>query len=179
MIRLIVGTLLFAFFSLVLQGVVLHAALPAYMIPNFVLVLVVFIGFYEVSVLGVVLAFLCGILFDLFSGTLIGPWSGSFVFIYVLLALFAQRLFTHSKSTVIISVFIANIISTTLYFALLYQFQPLRGSLFSVSVIESLSSAVVAPFVFMLLNRILIAKAPSRSSRYGISDIFSMARSER
>lgn len=179
MIRLVLGTILFAFLSLILQGVVLHSVLPAYMIPNLLLVLVVFIGFYEVSVLGVVLAFSCGFLFDLFSGTLIGPWSGSFVFIYVLLALFAQRLFTRSSSTVIISVFIANVISTTLYFALLYQFQPIRGSLFSVSVIESLSSAIVAPFVFLLLGKLLTGDAPIRSSRHGISDVFSIARSER
>lgn len=179
MIRLAGGTILFAFFCLVLQGVILHSLLPAYLIPNFLLVLVVFIGFHEISVLGVVLAFACGLLFDLFSGTLIGPWSGSFVFIYVLLALFAQRLFTRSNSTVIISVFVGNLISTALYFALLYQFQPLRGGLLSGSIIESFCSALVAPAVFWLLNRMLLSNAPHRSSRHSISEVYSVARSER
>lgn len=179
MMRLILSIIFFSFFGLILQGVVLHSLLPVYLIPNFLLIAVVFLGFYEVSVLGVVLAFLCGLIFDLFSGTLIGPWSGSFVFVYALLALFAQRLFTRSRSTVMLSVFLANVIATALYFALLYQFQSIEGRLFSISLIESLSSALFAPLVFALLNRIAVGVSPKRSSRSSITEVFSLARSER
>lgn len=179
MIRLIVSVIAFSFAGLILQGVVLHSLLPVYLIPNFLLIAVVFLGFHEVSVLGVVLAFLCGLIFDLFSGTLIGPWSGSFVFVYALLALFAQRLFTRSLSTVVLSVFLANVIATALYFALLYQFQSIEGRLFSISLIESLSSALVAPLVFTLLNRLAVGSVQKRSSRGAIVEVFSLVRSER
>lgn len=179
MIRLIVSIIAFSFAGLILQGVVLRSLLPVYLIPNFLLIAVVFLGFHEVSVLGVILAFLCGLIFDLFSGTLIGPWSGSFVFVYALLALFAQRLFTRSLSTVVPSVFLANVIATALYFALLYQFQSIEGRLFSISLIESLSSALVAPLAFTLLNRLAVGAGLKRSSRGAIVEVFSLARSER
>ena len=179
MIRLALGILGFSFLGLVLQGSVLHGFMPAYLIPNFLLVLVVFLGFYEVSTLGVFLAFLAGLLFDLFSGSLIGPWAGSFVFVYALLAIFAQRLFIHSVSTVIISVFFANVIATGLYLALLYQFQPIRGGLLSVSLIESLVSALVAPPLFALYRALLLGRVERSSVRRAGPEIFSVARSER
>ena len=179
MIRLGVGTLIFALTGLVLQGVVLQGFLPAYIIPNLLLILVVFLGFSEVSVLGAILAFLVGFLFDLFSATLLGPWAGSFSLVYVLFALFAQRLFTRSSATIMLSVFIANAISTASYFGLLYQFQPIHSQLFSVSLVESLSSALVAPFVFRILQRGLLGNADARPSRTFVSHVFSMVRSER
>lgn len=179
MIRLIASMILFSFFGLILQGVVLHSVLPAYLIPNFLLIAVVFLGFHEVSVFGVVLAFVCGLMFDLFSGVLIGPWSGSFVFVYALLALFAQRLFTRSRFTVMLSVFLANVIATALYFALLYQFQSIEGRLFSISLVESLSSSLAAPLVFSLLGRLTACNPQKRSSRSSMTEVFSLARSER
>lgn len=179
MIRLILGVLGLSFLGLIMQGSVLRVFMPAYLIPNFILVLVVFLGFYQVSALGVVLSFFAGVLFDLFSGTLIGPWAGSFVFVYALLAIFAQRLFIHSVSTVMLSVFFANVIATGLYLALLYQFQPIRGGLLSVSLIESLVSALVAPAIFALCRMLLIGKVDKNSVRRAGPEIFSLVRSER
>lgn len=179
MIRLVFSMLIFSFLGLVLQGVMLRALLPVYLIPNFLLIVIVFLGFYEVSVLGVILAFACGLIFDLFSGVLIGPWAGSFVFVYALLALFAQRLFTRSLSTIMLSVFLANVIATAMYFALLYQFQSIEGRLFSSFLVESISSALIAPIVFALLSRVAVSGGPKRSSRGSLVEVFSLARSER
>jgi rod shape-determining protein MreD len=179
MIRLTLGVVAMAFIGLVLQGSVLHAFLPAYLIPNFLLVIVVFLGFFEVSALGVILSFFIGLLFDLFSGALIGPWAGSFVFVYALLAIFAQRLFIHSISTVMISVFVANLISTGIYLALLYQFQPIRTGLLSISLIESFVSALIAPPLFALCRILLLSKVDKGVVRRAGPEIFSLARSER
>jgi rod shape-determining protein MreD len=178
-IRLIIGTIIFSLFGIILQGVVLHSFMPAYLIPNFLLILVVFLGFYEVSVLGVMLCFLSGIIFDLFSGTLLGPWAGSFVLVYVLLALFAQRMFTRSAATIFLSVFISNALATAVYFALLYQFQPIRGSLLSISLIESLCSALIAPLFFPVLSAILLSDQITRTQRSLPTSLLSFARTER
>jgi rod shape-determining protein MreD len=179
MIRLSLGAMALSFCGLILQGSVFPAFMPACLIPNFLLVLVVFLGFFEVSALGVILSFFIGLLFDLFSGTLIGPWAGSFVFVYALLAIFAQRLFIHSISTVMISVFIANLAATGLYLALLYQFQPIRSGLLSVSFIESFVSALVAPLLFGLCRVLFLSKVDKGVVRRAGPEIFSLARSER
>ena len=179
MIRLSLGAMALSFFGLILQGSIFPAFMPSYLIPNFLLILVVFLGFFEISALGVALAFFIGLFFDLFSGTLIGPWAGSFVFVYALLAIFAQRLFIHSISTVMVSVFIANVVATGIYLALLYQFQPIRTGLLSVSVIESLVSALVAPPLFALCRVLFLSKVDKGVAHRAGPEIFSLARSER
>lgn len=150
--------LLLGLLAIALQGTVLKAVLPDYLVPNFVLVLVVFLGFFEVRISSLFLAFLLGLELDLASGLLIGPWSGSFVVVFLLLALMAQRIFVESIVSVLVSIFFASLVSDLVYFILIYRLEPAVYQAFLHSLIGAVVNTLFAPPVFVLLRKILIRK---------------------
>jgi rod shape-determining protein MreD len=172
-------TALLAFTSLLLQSTVLPETLPAYCVPNFMLMVIVFLGFFEVSIMGVFLSFTVGLVFDLFSGTLLGPWAGSFVFVYAVLAIFAQRLFVLSGATIVLSVFVAGLVTNLLYLGLLYQFQPIARSLFPLSMVTSLVSAISAPVLFPLFRLLYGDSVEKMSSGRRTAPIMARAGNDR
>lgn len=165
-VRKILVVLLIGFIAIFVQGTVLRPFIHASMIPNFALVAVVFLGLHEVTVLGAVLAFLLGVELDLFSGIFLGPWAGSFTLVFGLLALVAQRVFLESALTIFVSVLVSSIVSNLVYLVLILQFRPVSGELLTISFVEALVTAIVAPVFFRVLSWLLIPKADSqRNSR--------------
>ena len=66
---------------------------PNIIVPNFILIMVICLGFNLVTPGAATLAFSLGLVFDLYSGVLLGPWAGTFVLVYVILSLLSQRLY--------------------------------------------------------------------------------------
>jgi len=141
-----------------LQGSVLRALLPgSAIVPNLSVAVVAFLAFHEVSLLGVALSFFLGLIFDLSSGVLLGPWAGAYVVVFALLSSLTQRVFTDSPLTAFIAVLIGSLVAQGVYLAMVLQFR--TAELASVSsgvtiVLEALLSAFCAPLCFGLLKRL-------------------------
>ena len=118
--------LLIGLAAIAIQGALLTMMVPEYLVPNLVLILVVFLGFYDVRLSTLFLVFLLGLQFDLASGVLIGPWAGAFVVVFLLLAFMAQSIFIESVVSVVISVFVASLVSDFIYFILIYEHKKVR-----------------------------------------------------
>lgn len=141
--------------SILVQGTVFKSVIPGFFAPNLLLVLLVYIAFYEVSAFGAVLAFLLGLEFDVHLGMLLGPWAGSFVLVFGILALLSQRIFVQSSLVVFIAVLVSCLGSNIFYLGLRYPFIPVGWEAVSTVVYEGLLTAVLSPFLFPLLRKII------------------------
>jgi rod shape-determining protein MreD len=139
---------------LILQGLLLHVGVPAWAIPQGLLVCVVFLAFYEFSVMGVVAAFALGLVLDMSSGIVLGPWAGSYVLVYVLFAFLSQRLFIESKFVAMVVVLFAMLFAGSSFLLLGVRFQSLARHDLVTLVAQAISSAVITPMVFGVLAKV-------------------------
>ncbi len=159
--------LLLSLVAIFIQGSLLRYLLPDFAIPNLLLIMVVFLGFFEISPIGAILAFSIGLLLDLSSGVLIGPSAGSYTLIFGVLAALSTRLFVESGFAVAVTVFICSIFGNLTYLLLVSQFSPSAGQSLGVLFGEAFTSALLAPLIFILLKRILTPKRERSSTRLG------------
>ncbi len=135
-------------------------------VPNLILILVVYLAFYEANPFGALLAFLLGFEFDLLSGVRLGPWAGSFVLLFGLLSCFAQRIFVESLLATAVVVFFSSLVVSLVYFLCTYELHPLSSSRGGYILIEALLTAVLAPIVFKLLRLIVRRREQVTASGY-------------
>ena len=150
--------------AIFIQGTVLRAISPAWVVPNLLVIIVVFLGFYEASVRGATLAFILGLELDFANGLLVGPWAGAFVVSFGILASLSQRIFVESPLAAIIAVFACSIVSAIVYFTLVYEFHPAVTVIVPFSVAEAALNAVLAPFIFGVLRMALLPRTRSGGS---------------
>lgn len=138
-------------FFLVLQGGLILLSVPAWLMPQCAIVSVVFLSFYECSVVAACVAFLLGLLVDLASGVAVGPWAGSYVFVFGLLTICSQRLFLESLAVRVVVGGVTSIVAG-LFFSLL----AVKSAALTLSqlVIQGGLTALCAPFIFLILHRI-------------------------
>jgi rod shape-determining protein MreD len=144
---------LVAFILLLVQSALHHFGLPEWFVPQGVLVCVVFLAFYEFSLVGVVLAFLLGLLLDLSSGVLLGPWAGAYVIVYAMFAFLSQRLFVESVVVAMSVVALATVLAGTVFLLLAFEYQAVTREDMVMLGGQAVASALVAPFVFRVLSR--------------------------
>jgi rod shape-determining protein MreD len=145
--------LLLGVLSLLIQGVLLHLGLPEYLVPQLVVLLVVFLAFYEASVAGSFLAFVLGLLLDLSSAEALGPWAGACVTVFGIFALLSQRLFIDSPLVAMVVSALA-VMSVECLFLMIGVNSPEFSWFLARSVFwHSVVSALCAPVLFSLLGR--------------------------
>lgn len=136
---------------LILQGALVLFGVPTWLVPQCVVVSVVFLSFYECSALAAIGAFGLGLLVDLASGVSIGPWAGSYVFVFGLFTVFSQRLFIESVAVRVVVGGVGSIIA-----GVLFSLLAVKSSSLTISqlMVQGGLSAICAPFVFLVLQRI-------------------------
>ena len=147
--------LLLGLVAVFVQSTVLKAILPPVVIPSFLVILLVFLAFYETSLAGVFTAFLLGLEFDLHGGILLGPWAGSFVAVYCALASLSQRIFVDSGLAAFAVVLLSSFLSSFIFVVLVFEFQPVQLGVLSTALIEALLNGILAAPVLALLRRYL------------------------
>ena len=145
--------LLLGLLAIFVQSTLLKAILPQMVIPNFLLILLVFLAFYETSLAGVITAFLLGLEFDLHGGILLGPWAGSFVAVYCALASLSQRIFVDSALAAFTVVLFSSFLSSFIFVVLVFEFQPVQLGLMYTAFIEALLNGFLAPPLMALLRK--------------------------
>jgi rod shape-determining protein MreD len=155
--------LVYAILAVFLQGSVLHYLWPNLVIPNFILILVVFLGFYDVSPFGAFLAFLAGLISDLCSGVLVGPSAGASALVFAALSALSSRIFVESAISTIAAVFGASILSSICYLFMVYQFSPAVGWSLGQVVFEAIMTSLVSPLMFKFLRSFLIQPTRERN----------------
>ncbi len=140
--------------AIYIQGSVLMAILPDFLVPNFLLSLIVFLAFYENSPFGALLVFLLGLQFDLYAGQplLVGPTAGAFVAVFGLLSSLSQRIFVESAFAIFLVAFASSILNTMVHCVLVYEFNNTAIRYFSMSLIAAFVTACITPVVFQFMK---------------------------
>lgn len=151
------------------QGTVFKTISMGLVIPNLIVVFVVFLSFYDVSAFGCFLVFVLGLELDLSAGVLLGPWAGACVAVFAVLASLSQRIFVDSSLAVALAALASSAISQIVYGVLTYETRPVTSDLLIRGVIEAILTGLVAPLVFKLLKLIFVGTERSASGRYRTS----------
>ena len=128
-----------------------------HVVPNFCVLFVVFLSFHEATLVGAFMTFLVGLIFDVSSGVLLGPWSAGFTATFCVLTLLSKRVYLESLPAAVLVGFLSALLSTSIYTGLLYQFQPQSLEASSL-LIESGMTAIVAPVVLRMFYALLVQK---------------------
>ncbi|MEN9846671.1 MAG: rod shape-determining protein MreD [Pseudomonadota bacterium] len=146
-------SLLYALVVIALQGVLGHLGLVDRFIPQFLVIFVVYLSFAEVNTFGCLCSFIVGLLLDFSSAVLIGPWAGSFVVIFCVLALLSRRLFIDSGLAAMVITF-ASVVSANILFSLFRDEYPAMTWEYPQKVLgQAFSTALVAPLILGFLSR--------------------------
>ncbi|MCB0329424.1 MAG: rod shape-determining protein MreD [Bdellovibrionales bacterium] len=154
-VRLLLVAVFVSILGLSIGSGLIAIGLPRAFVPEFALLYVVFISFYVASSYGTFLAFLCGLIVDISSGQLLGPWAGAFVLSYGAVSLISDRIYVESGFSLVFVTILLTLFSHTVY--LLISVDPLT-QLFSdwmVIVGKSFTTAFIAPLFFPLLRWML------------------------
>jgi rod shape-determining protein MreD len=145
-----------AIVALLLQTTVLHMVPFGPVIPDFVLILCVYLGLHQHSVGGTAAAFLLGYFADNFSGNTVGLHAFAMSLVFVLVYLVSRRLWMDNWVSNVAVVFVASMLKT-LTVAILLVFYLAEdyawGRLVSTIWFEAFLAAVFAPLVFVVLDR--------------------------
>ena len=147
---LIIGV---AFGLLVAQGLLHHVGLPAWAIPQGLVACVVFLAFYDCSIAGAVTAFVVGLLLDLTSATLLGPWAAAFIAIYSGLTFLSQRLFVESPLVAMMVTGASTMLAGSIYLLLAFEYQSLSVGDLTTLVGQAIVSAIISPLIISFLVR--------------------------
>ncbi|RIL08609.1 MAG: rod shape-determining protein MreD [Proteobacteria bacterium] len=165
----IFSILLLGLLAIFIQGTLLQALAPGLIVvPNFIIIMVVFLAFYETSVTGALIAFTLGLELDFASGVLLGPWCGACVVVYAFFSSISQRVFVDAPAAVFLAVLAACPIAQAIFLTLLLQFRSSEASplFFSLRALtETALTALLAPWVFGLLRRVVLKSERSWSDR--------------
>lgn len=153
--RRVVAFVLATVAAVVLQTTVFPVFVPAWLAPNLLLVLVVYLGFHQFGPTGAAAAFLMGYILDTFSGTLLGLHALAFTVVYLGVQQVARVLWTESGVPAVLIVFVAGIVDAALVQLLASIVAGGGGAAWTTwatTMLQALAAAVVAPAVFRLVS---------------------------
>ncbi len=149
--------LLFGWLLLILQTSLLKFLSLGAVIPNLVLLIVLYLGLFHRFHRGCALTFFLGYLMDLFSG---GP-TGLYIFLYLgsfsLAQMIRETFYLKSRLFQIVFILIFSLGNDFFLFLLLWVFSSpvsLSSSLVKGIIIQGIYNTAVGPFLFLFLERV-------------------------
>lgn len=148
--------LILGLFFLVLQTSFISFVLPKHLQPDILLIIVFFVSFRFTNWNGVLTAFFLGYIVDLFSGSLLGTSSFSFVVISLLVYLLAKKIDFNSPYMRLIGGIILEAIYLFILLSLNYIFHESRMplSVGSVVIPRVIITGLFSPFFIFIFERI-------------------------
>ncbi len=146
--------LTFGVCAVALQGSLLRTALLGSVVPDFVLVLSVYLGLYHQRVGGVACAFVLGYLLDAFSGAYLGENAFATTFVFFLAYMLSRWIWIEGALPVALVVFAGAVLKTCVVAALAAAFSAeLPGRSVRGEILGGGIAAMVSPFLFVALER--------------------------
>jgi rod shape-determining protein MreD len=158
---LIFKVVLLSFIAIFVQGSVAPLFLSAQFSPNLMVILIVFLAFHFRGVSALISVFLLGLQFDLFTGTLLGPWAGAFSAVFLIIHLLTPRLFVESQLVVATTAAVASAASSIVYLMIsrcapTVKIPNVEWSALAYSFsIEAIVSGICAPLMFSIIMYVL------------------------
>jgi rod shape-determining protein MreD len=135
------------------QSLLHRVGVPEWLLPQGLIACVVYLAFFESSVTGALLAFTCGLLLDLTTATVLGPWAGAYVLVYALLSFMSPRLFVESCLVTMVVTAVTSVFAGAVYLFLAFEYQSLSREDLIMLLGQAVASALIAPFIVALLSK--------------------------
>jgi len=145
--------LAYAIAAIAAQGMLGHLGFPSALIPQLLIILVVALSFSEVNAFGCVMSFAIGLLLDFSSATLLGPWAGSCVVVFGVLAVLSQRLFIDSGVAAMVITFSSVVVANVLFSLFGSEYPALTWDYPQKVFGQAVVTALLSPFILGLLAR--------------------------
>ncbi len=173
MLRLIAIFTIAALLGLVVQATVVHGLFPSAIAPNFILILVVFLGLAARNSFGAVAAFALGVLADFASGEFIGPNAAGSIMAFLFTALISEKIYADRIPAIAILIFCSSLAKSLTFLVMLRIYlgvevsQLLAAGSLETALLEAVFSALIGPVIVRLLHptRQYIPTAPVASTR--------------
>lgn len=150
LIYLILGTSF-----LTLNAAILHVISPYGILPDFILIMVFYLGFHRRSIEGVITSFFLGLIADTFSSGVVGTTSFGLVFIFAVTRLLSKKMDFNSMPIKIGGAFIMTLLKANLVYLVLRILLFNRDvSFYAFAVPAAIITAIISPVVFNLLDRL-------------------------
>ena len=143
--------------ALLLVSTVFKPFFPEAIAPNLMVMILVYLAFFEASALGAFLAFMLGLELDLCSAGLLGPWAGVYVLVFLSLYVTSRRIFVESFLVLMVATFVASFTTTVFHHCFLMIVREraiLEAGVISDALLEAFITALIAPFLIRLFKRI-------------------------
>jgi rod shape-determining protein MreD len=138
--------------AVLLQTTVLPALVPAWMAPNLLLVLVIYLGVHHCGAWGAAGAFALGYALDTFSGTVLGVHAFAFTLVYLGVHQVAGVLWTEGGVAAVLMVLLAGVAHAVMALALASLVSGrVVWTAWGVGMLQTVAAAVVTLPVFRLL----------------------------
>ncbi len=140
--------------SVILQVAFFPTRFPDPFKPNLMIMFIVYMGFMESVRWGGICSFLLGLVQDSLSGIYFGLNAFSFLVIFIVLKAVSHRLYTDSRSVMVLAVFLSTVVNGLVILLLLAVFSIAPGlysSILSTIVPQGLINAFIAYLLFKLL----------------------------
>lgn len=145
--------LLIVLVALLLQTTIFPRYLLDPFHPNLLVIIVVYLGLRSRSHFGALAAFCLGLLQDCFSGIYFGLDGFSYLCIFYVLHTTADRLYTNSRYLMVLTVFLATVVTGLFNMLLLFLFSAANGiyvTLLPALIPQALVNGLIASLVFMM-----------------------------
>ena len=149
--------LLFGWLLLILQTSLLKFLSLGAVIPNLVLLIVLYLGLFHQFRQGCALTFCLGYMMDLFSGCPTGLYIFLFLGSFSLAQLIREMFYLKSRLFQIVFILIFSLGNDFFLFLLLWVFSSpvsLSSSLFKGIILQGIYNTAVGPFLFLFLERV-------------------------
>jgi rod shape-determining protein MreD len=155
-VRALALFVIIALLAVVVQTTVLPIARVGRGAPDLLLIICVYLGLHQHSVLGALGAFALGYLQDAFSGGIIGLNAFGMCLVFTVVYLTSRRLWVDNALSKVVVVFLASMVKTAAILALVAVFMSVEGlwrTILSYLLIDAALAAIISPAVFAVLSR--------------------------
>lgn len=139
--------------AIIFQAVVLPVYVSDPFKPNLLILFIVYLGFQADMKVGAPSAFLLGLVQDSLSSLYFGLNGFSFLLIYLLYHEVANRLYTGSRTLMVVGTFFATVANACVHMILLLLFSASQGvytSIIQAIIPQSVVNTLVAAFLFFM-----------------------------
>jgi rod shape-determining protein MreD len=139
--------------GLAIQATVVHGLFPQAIAPDFLLILVLYLGVNFRSPFGAVGAFLLGLCADFATGKFVGPFAAGSVLAFALTVTLSNRVYAEKGFALVIIAFLACVVKGATYFIFeaIYPKIPLSSSVITTILAEAGITAILAPIIMRFL----------------------------
>jgi len=133
-----------------IQGTLIHSRFPDLIVPDFTVLIVLYLGLRCQNIKGLLGAFFLGLLFDFSSATYLGPHAAGCVVAFCVTGVIAKRVFAEKAFAIMSIAFWGCLFKSATYALLLVVY--VSSDLFSFNslqrvVLEAVFTALIAPLV--------------------------------